>query len=31
MLNREGGNGLNYTEDIIIGSLVRDQLERNYE
>ena len=31
VLGREGGNGLNYAEDVVVGSLVRDQLERNCE
>ena len=31
VLGRDGGNDLNYAEDVIVGSLVRDQLERNCE
>ena len=31
VLGRDGGNDLSYTEDVIVGSLVRDQLERNCE
>lgn len=31
VLGRDGGDGLNYAEDVIVGSLVRDQLERSCE
>ena len=31
VLGRDGDNGLNYAEDVVVGSLVRDQLERNCE
>ena len=31
VLGRDGGNDFNYAEDVIVGSLVRDQLERNCE
>ena len=31
VLGRDGGNDLNYAEDIIVGGLARDQLERNCE
>lgn len=31
VLGRDGGNDLNHAEDVIVGSLVRDQLERNCE
>ena len=31
VLGRDGCNGLNYAEDVVIGSLVRDRLERNCE
>ena len=31
VLGQDGRNDLNYAEDVIVGSLVRDQLERNCE
>lgn len=31
VLGQEGANSLNYAEDIVVGSLVRDRLERNCE
>ena len=31
VLGRDGGNDLSYAEDVVVGSLVRDQLERNCE
>ena len=31
ILGREGGAGINYTEDVVLGSLARDRLERNCE
>ena len=31
VLGRDGGNDLNYAEDVVVGSFVRDQLERNCE
>ncbi len=31
VLGRDGGNDINYAEDVIVGSMVRDQLERNCE
>ena len=31
VLGREGGAGINYAEDVVIGSLARDRLERNCE
>ena len=31
VLGGDGGNSLNYAEDVVVGSLVRDQLERNCE
>ena len=31
VLGQDGGNSLNYAEDVVVGSFVRDQLERNCE
>ncbi len=31
VLGRDGGNDLNYAEDVIVGGMARDQLERNCE
>lgn len=31
VLGRDGGNDLNYAEDVVVGGLVRDRLERNCE
>ena len=31
VLGHDGGNNLNYAEDVVVGSFVRDQLERNCE
>ncbi|KAM0803108.1 ATP-dependent RNA helicase dbp10 [Usnea florida] len=31
VLGHDGGNSSNYAEDVVVGSLVRDQLERNCE
>ncbi|SLM40269.1 atp-dependent rna helicase dbp10 [Lasallia pustulata] len=31
ILGRDGGNGINYAEDVVVGSVIRDRLERSCE